>query len=711
MALLQRIRNRAGLLVGALGLALLAFILSDVFTSSNTIFNRFKDKAFTVNGVVVSTGEYEKRIEEYESFRQFLYGSSQDDNKSVENREKIYREMVDEMIVQEEAARLGLTVTSGELSDLVYGTRVSSIFFSDNEISQMFRNPQTGQFDQGILTYFVSSIKEEQPEGLPEQQKAYLEQANEAWQYIESRIKTQRLREKYLSLVGSTILVNDAEAKIAYEDGKSTADFAYVMQPYTSISDSSVSVSDSEIKALYEKRKNNFKLASDLRKISYFTKDILPSDADYASVKKVMDEATEKLNIASDPAIVINEYSSVPYMNAYIAVSSLPLEVRNFVTSSKIGDVLGPVMSGQAYVTYKYVDRVVAPDSIRLQRISMPGGFDQNVVNTIADSLLNVIKKGKSFAVVANELDPQSNGGDVGWATEAQLSMLDINKECFAARTGDVFKLNVHGETWLARVSEKTKPVEKVKIAVINMPVIVSDKTQNSIDNELNQFISENNNVETFEKVAEAKGYGLVSDAMLAPSFVGLDQTDANTRNIIHWAFNSKIGDVRKFDYADKKIVAIIKSEITGKYLPISEPAFSDMLKEELIRDKKAEKIIEDLKTKNLTSLDAYSVAMDAKEETVNFVSFNTRTLTLGYEPLFNVYAKHGTLNQLVAPLKGELGVYALSITGKSENIKDFDSKEIKELLAQESVRAIYQGTIYALRDKMDVKDNRITFW
>lgn len=712
MAVLQKIRNKAGLLIGVLGVALLAFILSDLFTSSNTFFQRAKDKAFVVDGNVVGTQSYQQRIDQYNAFQEMIYGQAPSgDNVNAQNQEKVYREMVEEMMLDEEAGKLGLTVTPNELSDLVYGANVSPLFFYDQEIGRAFVNPQTGQFDHGLLAQFLSYLHTDQST-MAAEQRAYFNRIATGWSYIENRIKYQRLKEKYVSLVGSTFLINDEEVKIAYNDGKNIADFDYAVKPYSSVSDSSVQVTDAEIKALYDKRKKNFKLNTELRKISYFVKDVIPSDADNAVVKKEIDEATESLQTSANPVAVVGQYSSEPYKDVYFSLPTLSAEARNLVQTGKIGDVAGPFFISQSYRSYKFLDKTVAPDSIRMQRILIPGGFDQKVTDNIADSLLNVINKGKDFATLADELAPGSNGGDLGWVTEYQLSSLDIQKTCFEAETGKTFKLPVRGETWLVRISEKTKPVTKVKVASIVIPVVVSDRTQNAIDNELNQFITENGNLQKFNKAAEAKGYGLVPDAMLMPSYIALDQING-TRNIIHWAFNNKVGEVSKFDVGnDKKIVAIIDSKIESEYMPLSEQNLSQMLKNELIRDKKAEKIISDLKAKNLNTLGAYASAMDAKEETVDYVTFNTPQLSFGYEPVFNVYAKVGKQGQLTAPLKGEAGVYVLNVKNITTDEKEFNADEVKAKLAQDvSFRQLRQATLYVLQEKMNVVDNRYKFW
>ncbi|MBD8389043.1 peptidylprolyl isomerase [Dysgonomonas sp. BGC7] len=703
MAALQKIRSKSSLLVGIIAVGLLAFVIP--WGEVTTFVNKMRDKAFVVNGTVVTTGEYAKRITEWESFQKSMSGqNSLDEFASSQIRELVYQQMVKEIMLDEECDKLGLTVTKQELEDMVYGQtqNLSPVLF------QIFGNPQTGQIDRDGLNQFLSNINLD-PKTLPEQQAAQIVANREVWSFIQNMMKYQRLEEKYSSLVAGSLLASNTEAKAVYEDSKNIADIAYVVQRYSSISDSTVQVDNKEIKALYDLRKSNYKLETELRKVSYFIKEVVPSDEDFAVVENEMNAVHEKLVTAENPATLVSEYSAVPYVDAFASASTLPADTRSFAQSASIGEVYGPARNGQAYIMYKLVDKTVAADSVKLQIIPMPQGLDLASSTHLADSLLSVVKGGKDFATVANEVMPGSNGGELGWMTEMMLSSAGIGKECFAASVGDVLKLNIGGITQLIRIQEKTKPVSKVKLAVIQMPVIVSDKTQNLLDNELNQFVSENSNTETFDNAAQAKGYSVVSNAILSPSEMALGQA-TGTRQVIHWAFNNKVGTIHKFEASDKRIIAIIKSEIKGDYMPMSE--VSSALKAELINDKKAEKIIADLKSKNLNSLEACAEAVSGKVDTVKFVTFQTNTISgIGYEPIMNVFSKTGQINKLESPQKGKMGVYVLSLAAKETDSKEFNSQQTKEGIKQNNFYQTMSQALSVLRQKMNVEDNRVKFW
>ncbi len=58
MATLQNIRNKGPLLVIVIGVALLAFVLGDLFSSGSLLVGKARDRAFVVNGEVITTQEY-----------------------------------------------------------------------------------------------------------------------------------------------------------------------------------------------------------------------------------------------------------------------------------------------------------------------------------------------------------------------------------------------------------------------------------------------------------------------------------------------------------------------------------------------------------------------------------------------------------------------------------------------------------------------------
>lgn len=701
MATLQKLRNKAGLLIGALGLALLAFILTDLFTSGNAWVNKFRDKAFTVDGETVDTKTYQGRVSEWEDFQKFVSGSnSVDENTMTQIRERVYQQMVKEIILDKQTAKLGLAVSKEELNDMVHGENISPIltqlpiFMDENR-----------RFSKQRLDQFLTFINTDK--GLKDEEKAYAQMYKAQWIFIERMIKYQRLEEKYNALLSGAVLVNPVEAKQSFEDSKYTADISYVLQRYSSIPDNSVNVSDDEVKKLYETRKQNFKTYVDMAKVSYFVKDVAPSQEDYQAVEKSINEAHDKLVATTNAANVVTEYSSIPFQDVFLSINSLNGEEKAFAQSAAIGEVKGPVKSSDAYRLYKLLEKTVAPDSVKVQLIAVP---ETPGKASKADSIINVIKAGKDFDAVAKELG-QSNGQGGQWVTEAMLANAgaELQKACFSTAKGEITKIEKNGQAQIIKIEDRTAPVSKVKIAFIEMQVIASDKTQNNLDNELNKFVTDFGAADKFAKAAQEKGYNLVPDFMISTSDPTLGQIPGS-HQVVSWAFNEKVGAVKKFDFSDKRVIALVTKKIEAGYVPLAE--VSQILKAELIKDKKAEKVIASLKAKNLKSLNEYAANMSAKVDTVKFVNFAANSLAgLGRESALNVYAAHGQLNTLSGPIKGDNGVLAMQVTNRTTLPKQFNAREIEMGIKQNNAYRIMYQSFEVLKNKLEVKDNRYKFF
>ncbi|MFA5657387.1 MAG: hypothetical protein WDA37_11655, partial [Dysgonamonadaceae bacterium] len=157
-------------------------------------------------------------------------------------------------------------------------------------------------------------------------------------------------------------------------------------------------------------------------------------------------------------------------------------------------------------------------------------------------------------------------------------------------------------------------------------------------------------------------------------------------------------------------IIARIDKIIPSGVAPLSE--VSDDIRSILLRDKKAEKIIEDLKTKNLTSLQDYAEAMNTEIDSVRFVDFHTANITnLGNEPVLNAYAAYAPLNTVVGPLKGNMGVFVIDVINRDQSEEEYNAQEQKANLHANTLYRLQTQAIEVLKDKMKVVDNRYKFY
>lgn len=709
MATLQKIRDKGTLLVIVIGVALLAFVLGDLFTSGSTLFGKAQDKAFVVNGEVISTKEYADKITEFEEFQKMVSGqSSLDENTSSQIREAVYQQMVRQRLLNNQTKKLGLIVTKEEINDLVHGETISPVL----QQLPFFVDPQTGVFNRNALIEFINTINMPNP---GPQEQAMVNQYKTLWLFIEDMISTQRLEEKYISLLSNSVITNDLEAKSAFEMSQKNADIEYAMQSYFTMPDSVVTVTDKEIKAFYDKHKQSFRMEAPLVKLSYFTKEVLPSSEDFAEVEATSRTAFNELAATTNPATVVADYSQVPYRDAFVSELVLTPDQVEFARSAAISEMYGPKREGNSFQIIKLIDKTVAPDSVHLRMMSIPDasmvGRD-SVVTNFVDSIYGQLQGGASFADVANSLNPSSNGGDVGWAREIDLVSLgaEMINAAFNAPVGQPVKLTVPGQQLIIQVEERTRPVNKYKLALIDMPVVASEKTSNNIDNELNQFVATPEVGEKFSEQAAEKGYMVLPNITVSANDFTLNQIPG-TRQVITWAANEKkTGSVKKFDLTNLRVIARVDQVIPSGTTPLSE--VSSNIRMQLTNDKKAEKMIADLTALKLTSIDAYATAMNTVSDTVRFVNFNTQNITgLGYEPVLNAVSAFAPLNSVVGPMKGNMGVLVTKVTNRTEGTENYDAEAQKKSMLNNNAYRLQMQSVEVLKVKLGVEDNRYRFF
>ena len=161
--------------------------------------------------------------------------------------------------------------------------------------------------------------------------------------------------------------------------------------------DSVVSVTGKEIKAFYDKHKSSYQLEAPLVKLSYFMKEIVPSDEDFAEIEEQSNIAFDQLQQASNPATVVADYSETPYRDVYLGENMLTPSQLDFARTASIGEMYGPVREDNNFLIYRLMDRTTAPDSVRLRMMAVPDptmvGQDSILTNFV-DSIYNAIRGG-----------------------------------------------------------------------------------------------------------------------------------------------------------------------------------------------------------------------------------------------------------------------------------------------------------------------------
>ena len=168
MAIIGEIRNRAGWLVlGFVGIALVAFLLMDVSSSTGGGLQGQSLSIGKINGKDISYQEYERKVNNaMEGYRR--QGQIVNDDLSQSIRQQTWNTYLAELVANDEYEKLGLTVSNEELTQLMRGSDPHPTVKS----SQIFVNQQTQQFDPNLVVSYVEGLDVEDQYGLPEDKKS-----------------------------------------------------------------------------------------------------------------------------------------------------------------------------------------------------------------------------------------------------------------------------------------------------------------------------------------------------------------------------------------------------------------------------------------------------------------------------------------------------------------------------------------------------------
>ncbi|MBN1635896.1 MAG: SurA N-terminal domain-containing protein [Deltaproteobacteria bacterium] len=204
------------------GLIIIVF----VFWGGSTYWAREANKVAKVDNYIISSQQFSKAYQDALSAYRERYGDMFNDEvlKSLNLKQRVLDEMIDQYIMENEAANLGVIVTDQELQDA---------------IQQYPAFVRDGSFDlesyRRVLDYYNLT-----PQGFEDQQRNTI------------------LREKLYKLLTDSVYVSQQELQAAYRDKYDSYDL-YFIRVNPDEQEQDIQVDENELQAYYEAHKEAYK--------------------------------------------------------------------------------------------------------------------------------------------------------------------------------------------------------------------------------------------------------------------------------------------------------------------------------------------------------------------------------------------------------------------------------------------------------------------
>ena len=702
MAAIEKIRRHSGLLIAIIGIALLAFVLQDLFQSQG---RNTGPSVAVVDGDKISVRDYEQLKDRNLESRK---SSSNNNNLSSAETYSIYNntleEMIKENLMTKEYDAAGIGITSEELMDQLTGEK------PHEWVVQSFSD--ANGFDPQRVNEYLQNLS-----SLPAE---YYDR----WLDFEKALKQNRLETKFDNLVKASYFLPTALAQKYYENKNMKASADIIALRYTTIPDSTVTVTDADNKAFYAENKYRYE-TDERRDIEYVVFEIKPSLEDRQEALKAVQDMRADFVATDNVASFVNANSDKRYDSTWMGRKDVPEQIEQpiFDNGNGVGYVFGPYENENAFNLVRIVDMQNRPDSLKASHILISYKDAYGSQDTIskdqaeakANELLAQLKAAKNsdelFAQMAAEYNTDATkdkGGDLDWFTDGAM-VPQFNEYVVNNPVGSLGIVETMFGYHIVKVTGKTQPQPKVRLAYLTHEITSSTKTYQNIYAEANKFVTENRTYDQFNKAIEEQGLTKRTMPRMNKSTYQIAGID-NPREIVRWAFDEKTkkGDVSEkiFELDNMLVVAALTGVVHEGYAPLE--AILDQAKYQILNKKKGEIAVEKMKACG-NDVNRMVSELGAESTTVSDITLDSRVLGN-----FGVEADIvGTLlgmkeGEEVGPIAGNSSAFIIKNVRFTQPAATNNYSDIIREKTSQFTNKVVSGNVYnALRNQAKIKDNR----
>lgn len=693
MAVLEKIRVKFGLVISIIiALALLSFIIDPGTLESALNSMSSKYDVGKIAGKNISYNDFQEDVDKYTVINEMLSGSSsQNEQTQRQIRNAAWQGLLDKYMFVKNAKAAGICVGEDEMVSLVSGETLSPV---------MAQNPvfldESGNFSSDMLKAFIDNVNSDQSGQL----RTY-------WTYLQNTVYNQQYYLKYDALFNASNIENALQLKMDVAAGNTTADVDWCLAYYPMAKDSTITVSSDEIRKYYNDHKKFFRQNAS-RDIEYVVFEVVPSAEDVAQTSEAMDAAYQEFATTDNMKTFLLKNSERQLSTYWYKAGELNTINNELNAQIFAGDKVSQIVkSGDTFYAAREMDSKMLPDSVYVKHILLVGA---NAKHT-ADSLVNVLgKSGANFSNLASLYSEDKGSaadgelGSIGWMT--QTYMIPGMESVIEAQVGKPFVLTTQYGTHVVLVSQKTKPVAKKQVAILEKTALASKETFNKYYAEANTFATlANGSYEGYKKAVDStKVYSHSLNVTEATSSYGaVDQAKEVTR----WIFDNKAGKASNIITVNNNFffIAAVKDVHKEGYASLKQaaPVINERLYAEKVQSKKLSEVA--AKVKGLTSIDAVADALGVtvdRNEGLSLSSTSVDPAVLGAASV----AKDGAV---YGPVPGSMGVYVLSVNNRQTG--SFYTEDDAKNLNSQKGQYLSQMIIAVMSEYDNVKDNRERFY
>jgi len=726
MGIITELRKRSWIVLVFIALALLSFLLMDAFNSNRSVLRNKKTQFASIDGKEITPAMYDQQYQD--ALLQYLtqtrnytnakYGKFQlEKDQEFQLHEQAWTNYLNEILINEQIEKIGITITQQEIDNLVYGPDPHP--YIKNYYSAL--SPD-GKFDPSALAAYYQQISNQEIW----QQNPQAEEEYYNFVMREKLAKKDYIQTKYTALFTKADYVPQWMAKRDYETKNRRVTFDFTDIAYTTIPDSTVEVSDKEIHDYFERNKNKFKQKEESRIIDFITWNFIPTPGDSAAILEGLYSDIEKMKNAKSDSSYIALHSEDPSRISDIFVGRPELyaagvdsSIVDSIFSKPAGSLVGPYFSEGYYKTASIRSRKNLPDSIDVRHIlvSINDTRDSVAAKKLADSLMTALQSGSNFDTLAmtysDDTGSGADGGNLGWITPATNYVKPFKDYVFeTGKVGENGLVKTQFGYHIINIKERKNPRDFVQVYYLSKLVEPSVATTDSVNTLASEFYETHNTPETFKQGADEKKLLIRTSQPLNKNQQELPGL-SDTRSIITWSFGAEKGELNLFNNMVDKIVLAYLKEVKPEGIPDLEDV-EEQVKIEAIREKKGVLLTQKMSDALAGGSDLQAVAQKVGSTVKNSPNASMGTpyaQGIGLEPKVVGTVMGTEQGKQTKIIQGNRGVYVALVTSATEPTPTEDyTLNQNQLKAGLRNKLGGQNVLMNLVDKARIVDNRFMF-